>query len=249
MEKRFRAGEMILEAGASGNEAYLITSGKVQVFRLDKGRKIILAILAEGQIFGEMSMIDDRPRSASIIAMEDTIVEVFNREEFNNLYYTKPESLAAFLKNVFERLRNLDQHVIELTTSMTAQSYQGSQLLLSGFTPHAKKALGNKDKVISKFPYKIGRKTDGFVSDIFSNNDLYLEDTMPYNVSRNHCALQFFKGKFMVIDRGSTLGTLVNDRRIGGSLAIHELDLPRKKESILALGGQRSQFIFKVHVP
>ncbi|MCB4792288.1 MAG: cyclic nucleotide-binding domain-containing protein [Elusimicrobia bacterium] len=248
MNKIFKKGELIIKEGTSGNEAFIIQSGRVEVYRNVEGVKIILAVLAKNQIFGEMSMIDDRPRSATVEALEDTTVTVINRNDFNRLFYTKPEALTWFLKKIFERLRNIDQNIIETTVGKTAESYSEGKIILSGVTQESKEALNYKTIEIKKFPFKIGRQTESFTKDLFSHNDLYLKDRVPFNVSRNHLSLQFFKGKFFIIDRGSTLGTIVNDVRIGGPVRNHEIELSSGKDYTIIVGSAESQFKFKVSV-
>ncbi len=249
MKKSFEKGELILEEGTSGNEAYIIHSGKVEIFRTIEEKKVVLATVGEDQIFGEMSMIDDRPRSASVIALMNTEVTVIEREEFNELFYSKPEVLRVYLKNIFETLRNIDQTVIDLTVGITAESYFGGEVILSGITSQAKKALDDTDMEIKKFPFKIGRKTENFHRDLFSHNDLYLKDERPYSVSRNHLSIQYYQEKFLIVDRGSTLGTIVNDIRIGGPVKRHEIELLRNSENIVIIGSFESLFKFKVSVP
>ena len=178
MKKSYKKGELILKEGTSGSAAYIINSGEVEVFRTIEGKKIVLASLRENQIFGEMSIIDDRPRSASIVATTDVEVTVIEPERFNELFYSKPEVLRVFLKDIFERLRNIDQTVIDMTVGMTASSYFGRKVVLSGITPVTKEALDNTAMEIEKFPFKIGRNTEDFYSDLFSHNDLYLRDTV-----------------------------------------------------------------------
>ncbi|MBW2609462.1 MAG: cyclic nucleotide-binding domain-containing protein [Deltaproteobacteria bacterium] len=249
MEKSYKKGELILKEGTSGSAAYMINSGKVEVFRTIEGKKIVIASLGENQFFGEMSMIDDRPRSASIVAITDVEVTVIEPERFNELFYSNPEGLRAFLKDIFERLRNIDQTVIDMIVGKTASSYFGREVVLSGITPVAKKALGNTAMEIKKFPFKIGRKTENFYNDLFSHNDLYLRDTRPYNVSRNHLSIQYYQEKFHIRDRGSMLGTIVNETRIGGPVKRHEIELLRNRENIVILGSYEAPFQFKISVP
>lgn len=249
MQKIFKKGDYILKENTTGNEAYIINSGRVEVFRIVRGKKVLLATLGPNQIFGEMSMIDDRPRSANVVALEDTTVTVIASQMFNKLFYSKPEDLRVFLKNIFERLRNIDQAVIDLTVGMTAEGSCGKEVILSGITPRAIKALKEEDLKINKFPFRIGRKTDNFYQDLFSNNDLYLDDIVPYNVSRNHLSIQYFKNKYLVIDRGSTLGTIVNDTKIGGRVKKHEIELARRRDNVVILGSRESPFQFQIKVP
>lgn len=247
MKKTFRKGEIILEEGTHGSEAYIIDSGKIQVFRSKNGKRVDLAVLGRNQVFGEMSMIDDRPRSASAVALEDTAVTVIGPEEFNELFYSDPTLLQIFLKNVFERLRNMDQAVIDASAGMAGENLHEGKVYISGLTPEAGSALGAGELEITKFPFKVGRKTENYAKDLFSHNDLYLEDNKPFNVSRNHFSIQGKMSKFFVIDRGSALGTWVNDIRIGGPSGTNEAELNRGDNTVVA-GSPESPYRFKVSV-
>jgi CRP-like cAMP-binding protein len=67
----FRKGDVIIEKGSDGTCAYIVESGKVEVSDLVNNEKAILAILGEKQIFGEMGLVEDKPRSATVTAIED----------------------------------------------------------------------------------------------------------------------------------------------------------------------------------
>lgn len=70
--KKYAAGEEIFRMGDRGHNAYFIESGNVEVSITRDGGKIVIAELGVGELFGEMSMIDDAPRSATVTATEDT---------------------------------------------------------------------------------------------------------------------------------------------------------------------------------
>lgn len=79
----FRKGETIMSEGdVSDNRAYMIESGSVDVYR--QGSK--LATLHTGDIFGEMALITNEPRSAQVVSNTDTEVLAFNKDEFLMLY-------------------------------------------------------------------------------------------------------------------------------------------------------------------
>ena len=68
--KSFAAGEEIFRMGNRGRNAYIIERGKVEVSVSRDGENMVVAELGKGEVFGEMSMIDDAPRSATITAIE-----------------------------------------------------------------------------------------------------------------------------------------------------------------------------------
>ena len=100
---------------------------------------------------------------------------------------------------------------------------------------------------VEEFPFKIGRISDLGPGSPFANNDLFINDRVPWNVSRNHCAIERRGNQIVVQDRGSKLGTVVNGRPIGVRFTkiVTELN-PGKNE--LVLGGKGSPHKFSVTV-
>jgi len=78
--------------------------------------------------------------------------------------------------------------------------------------------------------------------DVLSDNDLYLQDFPPFNVSRHHFLIDKVEGRYVVIDRGSHLGTIVNGRRINVQSVLN-----RKEDEIIA-GPHHSPFVFKLEI-
>ncbi|MCG8510667.1 MAG: cyclic nucleotide-binding domain-containing protein [Rhodospirillales bacterium] len=74
-------GEILFEEGDEGHEAYLISEGMVDVYRVRDGREEILATLGRGEIIGEMSLIDDRPRAASARTRAGTSLVVISQDD------------------------------------------------------------------------------------------------------------------------------------------------------------------------
>ena len=86
--------------------AYIIESGRVQVSKtLSNGEEQVIGILEENDIFGEMSLIDSLPRSATVLALEDCMISVMTQETFNNLAQHNPEALMPILRVLAKRLR------------------------------------------------------------------------------------------------------------------------------------------------
>ncbi len=83
--KRFSAGQLIFKQGDSGNEMFVVRSGKVRIFRESSGDETTLAVLEPGEYFGEMALFDSQPRMASAAAQGDTEVRVVTKAEFENL--------------------------------------------------------------------------------------------------------------------------------------------------------------------
>jgi len=248
MEKIFQLGEVIIEENSFGHSAYVIKSGKVEISKKNKkGEKIILAILGERQIFGEMGLIEDKPRSATVMALEEVKVEEIDRDLFNELLKKEPVLLLPILRSLFERLRCIDEMLVEENkiAPETLSTAVPKKVILVGVSTEAKKALKNEELELTKFPFRVGRESHTEEGDVFANNDLYLKDRIPYNVSRNHFSVNRLGNAIYIFDRGSTLGTIINGIRIGGPIKKNDFIL-NKEENLIIVGSPVSPFQFKL---
>lgn len=107
-KKTFRSGSIIFREGEPGNAAYIIEKGMVEIAALQRGERRVMALLTEGEIFGEMALIDDGLRSATAIAVQDTEVLVINREYVRDRLDGTDPLLKLFLHVILKRLRELD---------------------------------------------------------------------------------------------------------------------------------------------
>lgn len=105
----YNAGDVILREGAVGDTAYLIERGRVAVTKDLHGQPIVLGLLGVGEIFGEMSLIDEAPRSATVTAMEETVVREIQQEELFQSVHSDPNMVLHLLRRLFARLR--DAHI------------------------------------------------------------------------------------------------------------------------------------------
>ena len=111
-ERSYPKGSVILFEDDPGDALYLVKSGQVKVVLIgEDGREVILSVLGEGTFFGEMALLDDEPRSAHVIAMEDSIVLALRREDFRQRLRTSPEVAIALLRELSRRLRRADDQI------------------------------------------------------------------------------------------------------------------------------------------
>jgi len=301
----FQPGQMIFREGDTTQEAYRILKGRVEISIAGEGKAVILAQLGEGDIFGEMAMVDERPRSASAQSLDVTECEVLTAENFNEAVLQRPEILIPYLASFFERLRTANDRlrmemrlraraeqqavvagaapvaaptmrvVAPVTTAIAPPSLElrrvtvpavapsavvsasapvapppagGYQsVVLTAVTDHARARLPEGTVTIQKFPYRIGRKHDtpGKGATVFASNDLPIADDKPYQISRNHCSIEREGDNFFVRDRGSSVGTVVNDAPIGLAEDTLTKDLQGGANEVL-LGADDSPFKFKI---
>lgn len=105
-KRLFRAGTVIFEGGDVGDCAYVIERGRVEVATSYNGAKTILGVMGPGEILGDMAIIDDEPRSASAIAMDDTVLTVITPEQVTTRLQEADPVLRLLLMATLERYRN-----------------------------------------------------------------------------------------------------------------------------------------------
>jgi len=244
---RFKKGATIIHEGTTGSNAYLLLSGSVEVYKKVGDEKLVLSRLVKGNIFGEMSLVDDKPRSATIVALEDTEVRILSRERFETMLEQNPRAVIPLLKQVFQRVRYLNQMV----TAFCGQASTGTvelathPLQLRAKTEEAEQAIQGKEIDISKIPFQIGRTS---TSSVFGSNDLDIEDTEPYRVSRCHCLITIVDNEYYLVDTVSSRGTVVDDSKIGSREELKRVLLESGKHRII-LGGEESPYVFDLEVP
>ena len=264
-EKSFAQGEIIFREGESGAEAFRILQGRIEIsIHIDGQGDAPLGHLLPGDIFGEMALLDDKPRSASARALEPTRLHLMNGEEFNELFLRDPSVLAPFLSSFFERLRNTNDLLRRELEQRKVPSRQLHALIEKGvhfgehealhpmpritLTPKSKETLkagAPASITIDRLPYRIGRRQSTEGADILCSNDLPLYDKFPYQISRNHCSIERLGSAIVVRDRGSTLGTLLNGQPIGTEAEHMTLPLSQG-ENHLTLGAEGSSFQFTI---
>ena len=109
-EKQLNTGEVLFKDGDPGDEMYLIKSGKIRISKPAGDVEKTLAVLKEGDFFGEMSVIDGSPRSATATAIEPTELVIFVREVFMNQVRENP-LIEYVLHTLIRRLRETDEQI------------------------------------------------------------------------------------------------------------------------------------------
>lgn len=118
VSKHFENGNYIFLEDSEGEQCFFVLEGSVKVTRLSKdGREVILAMLNEGDFFGEMSLLDGESRSANVIALEKTKVLTLDRNDFIEVVNDYPQIAVQLLKELARRLRKSDRQIASLSLS------------------------------------------------------------------------------------------------------------------------------------
>jgi CRP/FNR family cyclic AMP-dependent transcriptional regulator len=111
-EREYPKNSVILFEDDPGDALYIVAHGQVKVVLIgEDGREVILSVLGDGDFFGEMSLIDDEPRSAHVIAMKDSVLLVLRRDDFQQQIQQLPSIALKVLKVLVGRLRRADAKI------------------------------------------------------------------------------------------------------------------------------------------
>jgi CRP-like cAMP-binding protein len=95
---------MIFAEAMPGKELYIIQKGQVKISKIINGNEVLLALLKPGDIFGEMALLDDKPRSASASAFEECTMLAVNKENFARMVQTQPQIISRLTTLLSERI-------------------------------------------------------------------------------------------------------------------------------------------------
>ncbi|MBN1898852.1 MAG: Crp/Fnr family transcriptional regulator [Spirochaetes bacterium] len=109
--KTYQPGEIIFCEYEPGDDFFLILTGQVKISKIVSNKEKTLDFMGPGDVFGEMSILEQQPRSATVIAQDEVRVLVFNRENFEMVLKSDPQMalklLKIFCKRIFDAQRQL----------------------------------------------------------------------------------------------------------------------------------------------
>ncbi|GMR09143.1 MAG: hypothetical protein BMS9Abin26_2157 [Gammaproteobacteria bacterium] len=113
--RTFPKHAVIINEGDETDSLYLISSGKVKVILSDEdGKEIIISILNAGDFFGELSLIDEEPRSACVVTMDACQFSIITKPNFTRFLHDNPEVTTNLLKVLSKRLRAANENIESL---------------------------------------------------------------------------------------------------------------------------------------
>jgi serine/threonine-protein kinase len=111
--RTFRPGSLIFAEGDPGDAAYIITAGECEVFRVERGHRVVLRRMGPGEVFGETAILANQPRSASVEAMDEVTTIVVTREALES-ELCRASWAGAFVRALASRFRDVDARLSEL---------------------------------------------------------------------------------------------------------------------------------------
>ena len=105
-KRRYQKGEAIFSMGEKGDCAYIVETGRIEVFITTNTEKVVLTTLGVGEIFGEMSVVDGSPRSASAVAIEDSELVLVSREALSERFEAADPVVRLLITILLKHLRS-----------------------------------------------------------------------------------------------------------------------------------------------
>jgi len=114
--RRYVKGQQIVEKGEPGDTLYIVGKGQLKVVLTeDYEKEVILSLLEEGDFFGEMAILEQKPRSAHVLALKAGVLYELNQEDFRNFILAKPHAMLNIISRLSERLRKSSMVISDLT--------------------------------------------------------------------------------------------------------------------------------------
>ncbi len=251
----YSKGQVIFKDQEPGSEMYIIQSGSVELSRTYGGEKRFTRVLEKGDFFGEMSLLEGLPRTATATALEDSELIVINGAVFDQMIKSNIEIAVRMLRKLSMRLRETTEQLDSLlaregSDPLLRPALDESPPLSSVKPREEPPEEAEKPPVLAQFIaeeslkvfpiYKeitlIGRQDP--VTGITPDIDLTSED-VKRSVSRRHAKLIYSNGTFYLAEEVGTLnGTYINGKRIPTGILT-----PMKSGAQVAFGMLRLKFV------
>jgi CRP/FNR family transcriptional regulator, cyclic AMP receptor protein len=228
------AGDMIFSEGDEGAYACVIRKGRVQILKHTPQGEVELAILQEGDVFGEMALFEPSDtRSASARALDHVIVDVLSAEAMKELLQQSPPMLQPFMSAMVGRLREMNRRLAEKARATVLLGHSINTLHLMPANSVMQELVFPVEIKTANLPYTIG----GYEKDKPAPKRRNLEIMCvqsPMNISYEHCSIEHHDDGVYVVDNGSRFRTIVNGKSIGrGEATSKALLLPNENSVIL----------------
>ncbi|GMO30443.1 MAG: cyclic nucleotide-binding domain-containing protein [Termitinemataceae bacterium] len=102
--QQYKKGNPIFIEGELGENLFIIQSGTVRIFKILDGSEVMLALLHQGDIFGEMALLESKPRSACAVASDDTILMTIQKQNFEGMASQQPQIISRLTKMLADRI-------------------------------------------------------------------------------------------------------------------------------------------------
>ncbi len=187
--RQYPKDTMIFSEAQSGSDMFIIQRGEVSITKVVNGNEVTLAVLKKGDMFGEMALIENKPRSANALAHSDCTLMVINRSNFNQMVATQPQLVAKLTTTLADRLwsmyRQLDNATLTeplakmldmLSLQLEKQRVKIGLSKLSMQTEFTPKDLANMCGLASQYQAKAIYEFEQYDQIRIENGKIFIKD-------------------------------------------------------------------------
>ncbi|MEM7356119.1 MAG: cyclic nucleotide-binding domain-containing protein [Acidobacteriota bacterium] len=219
----FKADEIIFEEGQLGTEMFIVQEGKVAILKRFKESQQQLALLGQGDFFGEMSVLEDLPRTATARAASDCRLLEINGSTFDQMLRKNPEIAVRMMRKLSRRLRETD---LRLREALGSEESQAPEMPTADRVEERRTGTEKlvHDSSSIEFFLSAGEETSvgrrDPVTGINPDIDLTPADSQR-SISRRHSKIFRRDGRYYVREEIGTMnGTFVNGERVETGLPV-----------------------------
>ncbi len=214
-ESTLGAGELLFREGDPSDRVFVVLDGTMEILRNHGDQPVLLGVAKCGQMIGEMGVIRDRPRSATVRAVTEVKLAEIARDDFLSALNPDNPLALKLLRLLCERLGDASRRISDFELrNLCAKVDDVSAVRVLPGSDLVAQQIGEDGVQIETLPFKVGRRPEADATGDAAPIDLCLAGRETVQMSRQHFAVEDLFGDLVVHDLGSDLGTFVNGRRI-----------------------------------
>jgi len=211
--RRFSGGDVIFREGDLGTEMYVVHQGRVEILRTIDEERVRIALLEKGDFFGEMSLLEELPRTATARALEETTLIEINGALFDRMLRRNPEIGVRIMRKLSRRLREVDAELGRARRGDVSEDLPPTGPVRESFPCRLRHAASGTEYPIDLAESATVGRIDP-VTGIEPHLDLSTLDT-ERSSSRRHAKIIRDEGEIYLVEEIGTLnGTFIDGRRL-----------------------------------
>ena len=213
-DRKIESGDTIYREGDEADAVHFITSGRVEVRREAGDENVLLSILEKGQFFGEIGVVQNRPRSTTTTALSDITLASIPKDDFLKAFGDTNAFALPLLRTLCDRLRRAEHLLIDHINPEIARAIDVSSIVLRPDSPEMELQIGTDGIVVEKLPFIVGRRSKQDDPPHALPSALLVRPHDMFRIDLEHFAILKHDGNIFVRDLESHLGTVVNGQRL-----------------------------------
>lgn len=246
-EVSFEAGQTIFREGEQAESVYLLRSGEVEVVRQSERDEVRIAVIGEGELFGEIAVIRGQTRSTTLRALGPASALEIPRADFLKAFPDDNPLTLKILRTLCGRLLDTNDMMMDLRSQKGIAEDDLRRIRLLPDSDEVAAQIGRDGLIVGEFPFEVGCHDLPGQKPSQSAQGLTLRHTASHHLETRQFVLEFHRGRLHLRDLASRLGTLVNDTRVAHFEDSTSIPL-EFGESRIRTGGTDSPYRFRLLV-